>query len=329
MPELIEVMKRRYLILHHIMMSGHIGRRALAASLNMTERVLRSEVELLKSQGLLNVSSSGMRISEAGKLLLEQMDDVVKDLFGLSEIGERIRKAFNLKEVVVVPGDSSQSPLRKKELGQAGAQVLRKVIRQGDVIAVAGGSTMAEIAERLTPSSQMRDHWFVPARGGLGETVELQSNTIASTMAKRTGAKYRLLHVPDHLGEEAYQSLMQEPNIQEIITVIRRARIVVHGIGDAIEMAERRRVDKAMIKKLKQEGALAEAFGYYFNQHGEVVHNIPTVGLGIEDIRQTELVIGVAGGRSKGNAIAAVLRFGHEDILVTDEAAAAEIIQLI
>lgn len=328
-PELIDVMKNRYTILQHIMMSGRIGRRALAVSLHMTERVLRSEVELLKSQGLIEISSAGMQISDSGRLLLEQMEDAVKDLFGLTEYEERIRTAFGLKEVVVVPGDSSRFPLRKKELGKAGASVLRSTIRQGDIIAVAGGSTMAEIAEHLTTSTHMKNNWFVPARGGLGETVELQSNTIASTMAKRTGAQYRLLHVPDHLGEDAYQSLMQEPNIREIISVIRQARIVVHGIGEAFEMAERRKVDQHTIEQLKREGALAEAFGYYFNQEGKVVHNIPTVGLRLEDIEKTEMVIGVAGGKNKGHAIAAVLRFGHEDILVTDEAAASEIVRLI
>ena len=54
----------------------------------------------------------------------------------------------------------------------------------------------------------------MPARGGLGESVDMQANTIASIMAKKTGCQYRLLHVPDHLGEEAYQSFIQDPQIQ-------------------------------------------------------------------------------------------------------------------
>src|SRR5690606_20353212 len=140
--------------------------------------------------------------------------------------------------------------------------------------------------------------------------VELQANTIASTMAKKTGGQYRLLHVPDHLGEEAYQSLMQDPNIREVVDVIRKARIVVHGIGDAIVMARRRKVDGQTIEGLLTEGALAESFGYYFDRFGQVVHKMPTVGLRLEDIQQTELVIAVAGGRSKGEAIASVMRFG-------------------
>ncbi|GIQ68994.1 hypothetical protein DUZ99_16480 [Xylanibacillus composti] len=329
LPELMDVMKKRYTILHHIKLSGSIGRRTLAQSVHMTERVLRSEVDILKQQGLLDTNSTGMHITAAGEELLEGLEPYIRQLFGLTDLAERIRCHFGLKQVIIVPGDSDESILAKKELGRAGAAALREVVQPQDVIAVAGGSTMAEIAECLTASSAFRGTWFLPARGGLGENVELQANSIASTMAKRTGGQYRLLHVPDHLSEDAYQSLIQEPNIRELIAIIRKARIVVHGIGDAMVMATRRNVDSAMKESLAREGALAEAFGYYFDHKGHVVHNIPTVGLRLEDIYKTELVIGVAGGKSKGEAIAAVLRFGHEDILVTDEAAAEQILHYL
>lgn len=328
LPDLTDTLQKRYTILHHIQVSGLVGRRTLASSLNMSERVLRAEVEFLREQGLLETEASGMRITEDGRQLLAEMEPMVNDLFGLSMLEESIRARFGLHKVIVVPGDADHSVYTVKELGRAGAAAIRKYAGKDDIIAVAGGSTMAAIAEFLLPTNQMKGNLFVPARGGLGETVELQANTIASTMAKRTGGQYRLLHVPDHLGEDAYQSLMQDPNIREIVDVIRQARIVVHGIGDAIVMAERRKSDEATIASLRAEGALAEAFGYYFNRAGQVVHNIPTVGMRIEDIQLSEYVIGVAGGRSKGAAIAAVLSFGHEDVLVIDEAAAQEIVRV-
>ncbi len=327
LPDLMDVLKKRYTTLRWIMLNGTIGRRALAASLNITERVLRAEVDFLKSQGLVEIDSSGMKISGAGRQLLETMEPMIKELFGLAEMEERLRRHFGLQQVVIVPGDADVSPFAKKELGRAGSAVLRKMLSRADVVAVTGGSTLAEVAECLTSPSALKEHWFVPARGGLGESVEMQANTIASTMAKRTGAHYRLLHVPDHLGEDAYQSLIQEPNIREIIDVIRKARIVVHGIGDALRMARRRGMGDASIRELLNDGASAEAFGYYFDKDGTVVQKMPTLGLRLEDIQQTEVVIAVAGGRSKGAAIAAVVKYGHEDILVTDEAAAEEILK--
>ncbi|MCP3775829.1 hypothetical protein NLX71_21380 [Paenibacillus sp. MZ04-78.2] len=326
LPDLVDTMKKRYTILHHIMISGLVGRRTLALSVGATERVLRAEVDFLKEQGLIEVEASGMRISGAGRELLERLEPVVKDLFGLTELEERIRSHFGLKQVIIVPGDSDVSPHTKKELGRAGASVLRKLVGEDETIAVTGGSTMAEVAYHLTPATPMKGCWFVPARGGLGESVELQANTIASTMAKKAGARYRLLHVPDHLGEEAYQSLMQDSHIAEIIAFIRGARIVVHGIGEAMVMARRRKVDPETTESLRHDGALAEALGYYFDRDGNILHKMPTIGLRIEDIHNMDHVIGIAGGKSKGESIASVLKHGHEDVLVTDEAAALEVV---
>ncbi|HAF97420.1 MULTISPECIES: sugar-binding domain-containing protein [Paenibacillus] len=327
LPDLMDTFKRRYTILHQIKLSGLVGRRTLASSLSMTERVLRAETDLLKAQGLIEIETLGMRISHAGLCLLEELEPLMKDLFGLVELEEKIKKAYGLRKVVVIPGDSESSPEVKRELGRAGARTLLSFVENGDTIAVTGGSTLAEVAEQMSPlaAGPLKGTWFVPARGGLGESMEIQANTIASKMAKRVGAEYRLLHVPDLLSEDAYQSLVQDQHIQEIVDVIRRSRIIIHGIGDAMEMARRRKLDEDSIRSLQQDGAIAESFGYYFSEEGAVVHKMLTLGLRLEDIMQTETIIGIAGGRSKGKAIHAVLKFGHEDILVTDEAAALEV----
>lgn len=324
LPDLMDVLKKRYTILHQIMLSDIIGRRTLAASLHMTERVLRAETDLLKAQGLIEIESSGMRVSEAGRELLAQLEPVAKELFGLSLLEEHIRQAYNLRKVIVVPGDSDTSPMTKRELGRAGARALLSVMGDEDVVAVTGGTTIAGVAEHLTTAGggSLKGGWFVPARGGLGESLEMQANSIVSRMADHVGAQYRLLHVPDLLSQEAYESLVQDQMIQEVVDIIRKSRIIIHGIGNAMEMAKRRRLDSDAVAEIQADGAVAESFGYYFNEQGVVVHRMLTIGLRLEDIMRTEIVLGIAGGASKATAIQAVLRFGQENILVTDEAAA-------
>ncbi|MNC30361.1 central glycolytic protein regulator [compost metagenome] len=268
-----------------------------------------------------------MRVSDAGRRTLDLLEPIAKSLFGLDDLEEKIRSTYDLSKVIIVPGDCESSPFTKRELGRAGAKAFLGVLRGDDTIAVTGGSTLAEMADQLTLalSASYKNAWVVPARGGLGESMEIQANTIASTMAKRIGANYRLLHVPDLLSEEAYQSLGHDLNIGEIVQIIRRSRIIVHGIGDALEMTRRRKLDEATVSEIQAEGAVAESFGYYFNEAGEVVHTMRTIGLRLEDIIRTEVVIGIAGGKRKAKAIHAMLRFGQEDILVIDEAAAVEI----
>ena len=59
------------------------------------------------------------------------------------------------------------------------------------------------------------------------------------------------------------------------------------------------------LQKLQESHAVGEAFGYYFNEAGEVVHKVQTIGLQLDDLEHVEHVIAVAGGASKAKAIRA------------------------
>ena len=327
-PELLEVMRKRYKILQQVMLAGTIGRRALANVLAMTERVLRAETELLKEQGLLIISASGMSLSDEGKKVLDELEQLGPLVFGNSELEIKLQEMYGLQQVIVVQGNSEQSESTKRELGRAASLLLKRVIKSGDVIAVSGGTSTAQVAKYLSLPSAIKDVVFVPARGGLGESLDYQANTIASMMAKRVGGQYRLLHVPDHISEEAYESMMQEPSIKEIVEVIRHARIFIHGIGDATVMARRRKTDPEEVRAMVADGALAESFGFYFNQHGQPIHKMKTVGMRLEDIMSIPCIIAVAGGASKASAIDAIMRFGRNYALITDESAAKEMIAM-
>lgn len=279
LPDLLDVMKKRYNLLRHIQLLQPIGRRNLAISVHLTERVLRGEVYFLKQQGLILTDNRGMSLSHEGQKLVEKLEPLIKELFGLGELEQALISKFGLSEVVIVPGNADDSTVVKKVLGRAGANMLLKKARAGDVIAVNGGTTVAAVAEMLTETPILKETIFVPSRGGLGESVELQANYLASLMAKKTGASYRLMHVPEQLSGDAYRSLMNEPNIQEVLRVIQRARIILHGIGDAMTMARRRRLPADQIQELKSECAVGEAFGYYFDCSGKIVHGMRTVGL--------------------------------------------------
>jgi central glycolytic genes regulator len=327
-PEGMTDLRKRFLILHHLKVNGQAGRRSMVQALGYSERVLRRETDFLKIAGLIEVDPAGMRITAEGIDLVESLEPAMNEWFGMDRLAQQISKRFGLRHAVVVRGDTDSSDSVRREIGRAAGSYLREQIRPGDVVTVTGGSTLAAVAEQIPTTPQLTENWFVPSRGGLGEDVTLQANTVASTMARRTGAHHRLLHVPDHLSEETHLSLMQEPSVVEVVQAIRSARIVVHGIGDATRMAERRHVPDEQIEQLKQDGALAEALGYYFDRFGNVVRETPTVGLSKADWQRAEQVIAVAGGASKAEAIAAVLRFGNSHVLVTDEAAADRLVKL-
>ncbi|MGQ7279405.1 sugar-binding transcriptional regulator [Brevibacillus thermoruber] len=326
LPDLVDVMRQRYMLLRSIDHLQPIGRRALAQELQSTERILRAEVDLLKETGLLHVTAAGMSLSEEGQRVLDELEPLVGELFGLTELAERLQRVLGIAEVIVVQGNADHSPWVKQELGRVGARVLKQYVREGDIVAVTGGTSIASVAQHLTPAPAFKGVQFVPARGGLGERVELQANTLASAMAAKTGGTYRLLHVPDRLHPEALQSLLREPQIKEVLALLKHARIVLHGIGDAVTMARRRSYSEAELRELEQAGAVSEAFGYYFNEAGETVHRMPTIGLQLEDVKKAEAVLSIAGGESKAKAILSFAKQSCQNVLITDEGAARAIL---
>jgi central glycolytic genes regulator len=327
LPDLLEIMQKRYQILQHIRLMQPIGRRVLSTNLGISERVLRSEVQFLKEQNLIDVSSAGMSVTLEGSELLKNLEDMMKEVSGLKDLEKQIKSLLDIKDVIVVAGDSDLSPWVKKEMGRACVACMKERLTRQSIVAVAGGTTLAAVAEMMTPELKQMDILFVPARGGLGEDVKNQANTICARMAEKAMGNYRLLHVPDQLSDEAYQSMVEEPAIKEVLKLIRSSNMVIHGIGDAITMAERRKTTREEMEKIKQRHAVAEAFGYYFNQEGEVVHKVKTMGIQLEDVKKVEHVIAVAGGASKAKAIKAYMKQAHHSVLITDEGAARELIR--
>lgn len=323
-PDLLEVMYKRYTILYTIYLFETIGRRGIVDHTKMPERYVRNEMEHLQEQGLIQVTTKGMVITEEGKSIIEQLHAFIRELSGLTTLEAKLEQMMDVEKVIIVAGDSDKETFVKQELGRASVAFLKEIIKKDVTIAVTGGTTMASVANAMVPLNVKC--LFVPARGGVGEKVENQANTIVAKMAKAEKGDYRLLHVPDPLSETLYQTIINEPSIAETLSYIKNASIVLHGIGEALAMAERRKTDDHIVEKLTSEKAVSEAFGYYFNREGEIVHKVRTIGIQLEDLASTDYVITVAGGKSKAQAIASFMKQRKNDVLITDEAAATEIV---
>ncbi|MCO7125054.1 hypothetical protein NIE88_04605 [Sporolactobacillus shoreicorticis] len=327
-PDVLDIMSSRYRILQSLHFLQPIGRRSLSSHLGMTERVLRGEVTFLSQQGLIQMASSGMYLTENGEAIVKALGTVMKNISGLKNMEKQLEEVLGVSKVVIVSGDSDQYATVKNEMGLACVKEIERALGAVNIIAVTGGSTLAAAAEMMHPLRKAhQDLLFVSARGGLGEKVENQANTICAKMAEKAEGRYHLLHVPDQLSDESYHSLMEEPSIHRVLQHVRRATIIVHGIGDAKTMAIRRHSGEEILKRVDTEHAVAEAFGYFFDQTGRVIHKVQTIGLQWEDLFGAHAVIAVAGGKSKAEAIQAYFKKGPDSVLITDEGAAQEILK--
>lgn len=327
-PEGILDLERRHRILKAITYSEPIGRRALAADLNISERIIRSEIDFLKQNGFIKVTSLGMEITSEGYTIVRDLENLIHELKGLSELEKQVAGILNVARVVIVLGNSDENDMVKKDIGKAAARILKSIIRPGNTIAITGGTTVAHIINAIQPINAGFDDVFVlPARGSIGNKVEYQSNTLASQLADKLGAEYKLLNIPDHLSKKALESISKEPEIQDTLQKVSKTDILIFGIGNAVKMAEKRGLPEPILGFLERKQAMGEAFGYYFNPKGEIVYTSRSVGIKLEDIRKIPYMIAAAGGKSKAEAIKAVGQLLKNGCIVIDEGAANEIIK--
>lgn len=328
-PEFLELLEKRYNILRTIYYNQPIGRRVLANTLGIGERIVRSEINFLKEQNLIEINTSGMIITNEGEIIIDKLKEFIHEIKGLSNVETFIKQKLAIKEIIVVPGNVDEDRTVINEIGKAAANYMINNIQDNNIIALTGGSTMKEVVDKVSKITTFKNVLVVPARGGMGKNVETQANTLAARLAHKIGANYKMLHLPDNLSENALSTVLNEKGIKEVIEKIYEADIILYGIGRADKMARRRGLNVNEIEELEKLGTVGEALGYYFNSAGKVVHSASTIGIKNEYLKKINTVVAVAGGKSKAEAIIATARNSHNEILITDEGAARQIVNLL
>ncbi len=328
-PELIELLEKRYNILRTIYYNQPIGRRILANDMCIGERIVRNEINFLKSQNLIEVNASGMFVTTDGEEIINKLKGFIHEIKGLSKIEKFIEDHLKLQQVIVVPGDVEIDKSVLKELGKAAASYAMDIIKDNSIIALTGGATVKEVVDSFPKSNKYNNILVLPARGGMARNVEIQANTLVARLAEKIGGNYELLHAPDNLSNTALETMLNEKDIKNIIDKIRSAEVLIYGIGIAKDMAGRRGLSDNVIKELEELGAVGEAFGHYFNELGEIIYSTPTIGVKNEDVKNNKTLIAVAAGKNKARAIIATEINCSSTVLIIDEAAAEEIINII
>lgn len=312
-PESRQLLQVRFRVLQAISFLQPIGRRGLAKHLQLSERVLRSETDLLKNQGLIHYSTLGMSVTELGKETFEALTQLANQFVGLSDLERQVALALDVPYCKVIsPRDGASLA---EGFGHEVQRLLNFLLPLGEsIVAVTGGRTMAMIAEYFTPELiRNRQLSFVPARGGVGGATMIQANSVSEQMALRTGGEHYSLYVPEHVSPETYQPLMQEPLVAQTIAMMKQAQGLLYSVGSAMVMAERRGLSSSEVQLLIERQAVGEAFGCFFNAEGKVVFKLPRVGLHLSDLEKIPHSITIVEGPQKAEALRAYAKLAPVD----------------
>lgn len=327
-PDLMEKLMLRAMVLERISALQPVGRRALAQRLHMPEREIRSVCDALKEDGLISVAASGMTIADKAIALLPGARDMVVRKSALGQLEQHLTRALNVSRLCIVPGNADAHPETLTEVGRAAAERLLRLLANGMILTVSGGTTVAAVAHAMHAGAPLNIR-VLPARGGMGMAVETQAGTLAAKFAQALGGTYSLLHLPDSVPPEALKELMKLPEIGEPLKALHHTDVLLYGIGRADVMARNRALPETEVNSILRMGAVGEAVGCYFDASGKPLFQASGIGLTYEQVSRVRCIVAVAAGASKARAILSVLRHHHHELLVIDEGAARAIEKLL
>lgn len=332
-PELKDLMAVRLRILDLLsQQSSPIGRKLLAQEVQMSERSLRTQLAVLRDHALIDVTRLGIELQEEGRLVLERLVSDPRVSSDQRRTMERaLEEELGLKRCYLVDQASSDSLDTFQALALQVQTLLAEETSGPIDVAVTGGTTLANLAQYLTPDlTRARPVTFVSSRGGVSGTFHIQSNTVAGLMAQATKGTYLPLYLPDSMSQTAYQEVQQDPSIQEVLTRSRQAQAILLSVGSAQVMAGRRQLSSEEQDLITQKQVVGEAFGSFYNRDGEVIFSLPRIGVQLEDLQRFPLILTIVAGGHKALATRGFFQLLKQEkeqvILICDKSLAYQVL---
>jgi DNA-binding transcriptional regulator LsrR (DeoR family) len=244
-----------------------------------------------------------------------------------------------LREALVVETTAYEDQsIVTREIGVGAAEYLLRVLQPKDVVVISWGGSLLGMVDALWANGDVADPQeikVVQGLGGLGDpTRETHAADLARRLAKVLGGQAVLLPAPGVAGSAVAGTVFaNDPFVRAALQEGAAANYAFMGIGaprrDSILMREGSIVQWPELRALQKEGAVGDMNLRYFDQQGQLVPSDldeRVTGLTLEEIRQIQTVVGVAGGKEKLQAIRGALQGKLLDVLVTDHVTAGQLV---
>lgn len=329
-PEAEQLYSRRLAILTLVSLNDGIGRRSIAQHLKLSERLVRNDIDYFKQCGLFIQKKTGLFLSDSGQKLIEEFRQTELKNGHLLLLEEQLRNKYDIQNCIVVSGDVNKQQDTIVQLGQALTNILDAVLPVGkNIISVSGGTTLSKVVSHVSKKlTQNRQFYVVPARGSGSGDLSIQANTISHTLANRLNGETLNLYVPEQINSNSRELLLEDPNISNTISLLKKSNCLIYSIGNAKIMAQRRGASEKEIEEIMRCGAVGESMGVFFDAQGNIIYRLARIGLLIEDLSNLPCEVLVVGGSNKTAALSAYLKIvPKQTILIVDEALANSVLK--
>ncbi|HHW44807.1 MAG TPA: winged helix-turn-helix transcriptional regulator [Desulfotomaculum sp.] len=252
------------------------------------------------------------------------------------DMEEKLKKAFNLRDVVVAPIPSLGTENAYLDLNNnvnklvalEGARYIQRIISEKDVLGISWGKTMYNLIHYLNPCQKV-NATFVTMHGSIsGCHQDMDVKTLVSRMAMSFGGKnYFLLTEGLMSNAEAARYVRNEKNVRKVFDIFNQITISLTSVGsfypnmDSLLYKQGGYLTNSEINQLKSKGLVGDIILRFIDSDGNECDTDlreRTVGIGLDVFKNIKTKITIASGETKAYALKSALKGGLIDILIID-----------
>ena len=233
---------------------------------------------------------------------------------------------FGLKDAFVVPSPLNEQDINES-VAQAAAMYIHERLEKTGYINMGYGDTSSRILNHLANICEFPVN-VVSLTGGV-------NYYLPNTRSSIFNAKLYLTPAPLLMAsEDIVKAMEQEPSVKQIRHMATLAQMSIVGIGGVDSNATlltNATLNHSDVLLLSMQGAVGDMLWHFIDKDGNVIQSSlerRLMSTPLEQLKEMNNSIGVAGGSTKSEAILAALHGNYLDVLITDEATATNVLRL-
>lgn len=249
-----------------------------------------------------------------------------------TDVEEDLEARYGLLDSVIVDSvivDTEESSRGlHRALGASAAAYLRETLTNGDVIGVSSWSqTLHFTVEAMRPKAGLVTTVVTQLVGGIGDSrVQIDTTRLLDRFANLSGARPVLLPPSGVVNsQKARSAMLGDPAVITVLQSWRQLSVAVVSVESVQHPSHLQNSGTGnhlnQQPEVRKPGAVGEICLRYFDQEGNLVgspYNGRILGISVDQLKAVPRRIGVAGGPQNRTAIAAALKGGWINTLVTD-----------
>ncbi len=250
-------------------------------------------------------------------------------------LAEALRNRFGIESVFVAAIEDSRAERLLPDLGWAGAEVLKRIIKTDSIVGVAWGTTVSAVVNAVQPIGglSVKVIQLVGAQGA--KNAEYDGHALVSRLAEKLGGEGYFLNAPCLCQTAEIAASMRETRgIRETIEMGKKADIALVGIGTTeTEFSSfylSGLLTEEELSAIRRNGVVGDVAGNYFYRDGSAYMDpflSRMISIRLEDLVRIPVRIGIAGGTGKVEAIRAALSSRLVNSIVTDSGTARLVLE--